>query len=68
MPHEADLIVSMAQHVIPKGYTHTVQTTWINGDVEEGEFEDIYVTKGQSIIIKLQKADGRKGFKTMKEV
>jgi len=43
----------MAQHVIPKGYTHTVQTTWINGDVEDGEFEDIYVTKGQSIIIKL---------------
>ena len=38
VPHEPDLIVQMAQHIIPKVFTHTVQTTWINGDVQENEF------------------------------
>ena len=27
VPHKPDLIVQMAQHIIPKGYTHTIQTT-----------------------------------------
>jgi hypothetical protein len=43
-----------------------VQTTFIDGTYEENSFDEIYHQTGESILMFLNKADGRNGFKRIK--
>lgn len=65
VPHQKDFVVTLAYHIVPLDFTQTIQTTYLNGKVIESDsFAEIYDQTGQSIIIKLQEANGRCGFKT----
>jgi len=54
VPHHDNLILVMAYHIIPKEHDHTVQTTFIDGSVNTGTFDDLYAyAKDKSLILKL---------------
>jgi len=68
VPHVKGHIVTLAWHIIPRNANQVVQTTWIDGTVDEKTFSTVYNNTGKSIIIKLAKSNGRNGFKTKKEI
>jgi len=68
VPNQTDYVVSTAFHIIPKAYTATVQTTYLDGQYDECNFDELCENVGKSIIIRLTKSCGRHGFHTLREV
>ena len=59
VPHYQDQVVTMAFHIIPKNKKrhNNVQTTFIDGRVENNSFEELYELTGQNIILNLYKLE-----------
>jgi len=53
VPHYPDHIITMSFHIIPKDFQQTVQTTFIDGRVEENAFSELHDKTGRSIILSL---------------
>ena len=68
MPHMPDHIVATAFHIIPKSYTSTIQTTYLDQTFDEQGYEDLYENMGQSILIRLAQENGRFGFIMKRQV
>jgi len=52
----------MSFHIIPKDFGQSIQTTFMDGSVEENSFSEIYQMTGRSIILSLMIDRGRQGF------
>ena len=53
VPNQQNYILTLGWHVIPKSFNQQIQTTYIDGEIEEGTFEDIIDKTGRSIIVSL---------------
>lgn len=63
VPHVKDHIIVTVNHILPKSFECTVQTTWMDGNFDdEQDYNELGYLNGKDLIFKLQKVDGRKGF------
>ena len=64
VPHFKDYMVTMSQHIIPKKQKPqiNIQTTYMDGRVEDNSFDEIYEQTGQNVILNLAKVQSRVGF------
>ena len=62
VPHSVQYAVTMGFHIIPKASNATIQTTWIDGRVEDNSYNEIYDKTGDSILLTLNLLEGRRGF------
>lgn len=49
-------------------YQNNVQTTFIDGRVEENSFDELYDLTGENIILNLYKLNGRRGLEKLREI
>ena len=70
VPHFKDQLVTMAFHIIPKKqkYHSNVQTTYIDGRVENNSWKELYDLTGENIILNLYALNGRRGLEKKREV
>ena len=68
VPHFPKNVVTMGFHIIPRASNATVQTTFIDGRVEDNTYDEIYENTGDSILLTLNECQGRAGFKKVKEL
>ena len=62
VPHVKDFVVTMSYHIVPQNNPNSIQTTYIDGRVENNSFNEIYEHTGQNIILNLSKVKSRVGF------
>ena len=67
VPNKPNYLVTMSFHIIPKKQSMlgNVQTTFIDGTVEESSYEDLYQNTGENIIMNLSRQNGRKGIENI---
>ena len=53
VPHCMDHVVQLGWHIIPKDFSQSVQTSYLDGRVEENDYAELYKNTGSSILIKL---------------
>ena len=70
VPQSQDQLVTMAFHIIPKKnkYHNNVQTTFIDGRVENNSFDELYDLTGKNIILNLYKLDDGRDLIKKREV
>ena len=68
VPNQDEFVITTAFHILPKKqmFQNNVQTTYIDGTYEEHSFDEIYEQTGESILLFLNKTDGRNGFQRIK--
>ena len=49
-------------------YQNNVQTTFIDGRVEENSFDELYDLTGENIILNIYKLNGRRGLEKLREI
>ena len=42
VPHVTDMIVTLGYHIIPKGPTTNIQTTYLDETVEDQTYDEVY--------------------------
>ena len=62
VPNNINYVVAMNFHIIPKKQIDNVQTTFLDGRVEETSFEELSDCKcDKNLVLTLNKVNGREG-------
>lgn len=68
VPNNINYVVSMAFHRVPKTQIDNIQTTFLDGKVEESSFEDICEKTDKNLILNLMKVNGRQGLISQEQI
>ena len=69
VPHQQNMIVVLAWHIIPSSASAKIFSKFIGDkEVYENFYDEVYQRYGNKVVLQLLKADGQRGFNVIKDI